>query len=74
VAAEKPDAVISFKITEVANERLEEIAGRLSDPSVSWRKPMSRHQAAKAIVLAVLGAPGHEPILEHLQLRKEEGK
>lgn len=72
MAAEKTGAVISFKIPEIANERLGDLATRLSDPNISWRKPMSRHQAARAIVLAVLGAPGHESILERLQLRKEE--
>lgn len=74
MVAEKSDAVISFKIPDVANERLKEMAEQLSDPSVSWRKPMSRHQAARAIVLAVLGEPGHGPILERLHLRKGEEK
>lgn len=68
----KSDSVISFKLPEIASDPLEELAERLSDPSISWRRPMSRHQAARAIVLAVLGAPGFEPVLKELKLRKEE--
>jgi hypothetical protein len=68
----RPDSVISFKVPEVASGRLLEVAKRLSNPSISWRGSMSRHQAARAIVLAALGAPGFEPILKELKLRREE--
>jgi len=65
------DTVISFKVPVQAADRLMEIAKELSSPRMAWQ-PVSRHQAARAILLATLGEPGYETMLEQLQLRKED--
>ena len=54
MAESRPDTVISFKIPAGASERLEEIAKAESERDIGWRKPMSRHQMARAIVLKSL--------------------
>ncbi len=48
----------------------DEAVTKLSEGETPWRKAMSPHQAARAIVLAVSGEPGFEPVLEKLGLRK----
>lgn len=70
--AKTGDPVISFKMTPLADEKLEQLAKELSEPEHSWRKPMSRHQMARAIVLAVLGEPDFQPMLEKLNLKRSE--
>jgi len=62
--------VISFKVHFEEGERIDEAVTKLSEGETPWRKAMSPHQAARAIVLAVSGEPGFEPVLEKLGLRK----
>lgn len=70
-SAEKSDEPISFKVSKTLKSRLESLADSLSQSDRSWRRPMSRHQAAKAIVMKVLNEPDFD--IEKLKTYIQEG-